>query len=308
MKRVLILLCVFSMLLSGCSLLRPVEVPEPVGSESDVESETDNESVEDTYSESTEVPDDPDLDSEEGTEPDSIAEDTDTHESESISESEAEPEPVIPNDEYFNGSVFIGDSIMEGIRNYVERVRMMGDKMLGEAKFVTSVMGISLADLIGEKANPVFYRYKGKEQPLSAILDDIKPKRIFLLLGLNDLAMEDTPVEQVALRYRTLIESLRQTNKNAEVVVLLNTPKIGSAWLPDYVLNKSFDNTRILSFVTELRQLCETMSVPYVDSYSCLAENGVLPDSLCSDGYLHLNEHGASVVIEALYEFASDKK
>ena len=45
--------------------------------------------------------------------------------------------PNPKNNGYFNSSLFVGDSIMEGIRQYVARVRKE-ETLLGDARFVTT--------------------------------------------------------------------------------------------------------------------------------------------------------------------------
>lgn len=218
------------------------------------------------------------------------------------SDTENASAPEVNPEEYFSDSVFIGDSIMEGIRQYVEKSRQNAD-MLGDAKFITSTAGISLADLTGKREPPILYRYKGKDTPLSDILAELSPKRVFLLLGLNDMSAANSSVPETILLYKEFIHTLK--SRGLEVIVITNPPKIASSWLPDYVANRNFNNELILSFVTELRLMCEAENIPYVDAYEHLAVDGALPTDFCRDGYLHLNNSGAAVVVEALYNFVS---
>ena len=212
----------------------------------------------------------------------------------------------IDTEAYFHHAVFVGDSIMEGIRQYVARTRK-SEPTLGDAKFVATTVGISLADLVGDKEQPLYYSYKGKEQPLSDILASMeKVERVFLLLGLNDLAGESDPqTEEILERYRRLVGDLQALLPKAEIIVMTNPPKVASAWLPPYIANRSLSNALIADFVSELRKMCTENAIPYVDMYAALVNaSGVLPDEYCRDGYIHLNDVGARIAVDALYAFA----
>jgi len=197
---------------------------------------------------------------------------------------------------------------MEGIRQYVAGERKK-QTMLGQAKFITSVMGVSLADLVGDNDPCLYYNYKGKEAPLEELIADMDIDRVFLLLGLNDLSATTAPVDEIIERYSRLIEDLNRILPNAEIVVITNPPKVASSWLPGYTANKSFGNERISEFVSALVRMCEDSGIPYVDAHQLLKnEAGVLPDDYCRDGYVHLNNAGSKVVVDALYAFADERR
>lgn len=209
---------------------------------------------------------------------------------------------------YFDNALFVGDSIMEGVRQYVAAQRQEGES-LGTARFLTTTMGISLADLAGDRDGGVRFSWQGEERPLEDIVREIAPRRVFLLLGLNDLASDPEPViPDVVTRYIDLIFRLRSACPGVEFIVITNPPKVASRWLPDYTANRGFDNELIGEFVEELRAVCPEWNIPYVDAYEALKdENGALPDDCCRDGYVHLNHRGAAVVVEALEAFAEGR-
>lgn len=218
--------------------------------------------------------------------------------------------PVVSSDQletYFEDSVFIGDSIMEGVRLYVARNRTQ-EPTLGNAQFLTSTIGVSVAKLLeGEKEGP-FYRYNGESQFLLQILPQMNCKRIFLQLGLNDMAALNPEVEKSVEKYSQLIDLLQNTVPDAEIIVITNPPKVASEWLPDYTPNRSFGNALISEFVDALVQMCDDRGIPYVDAHAALQDaDGVLPDNYCSDGFVHLTEAGAIAVVEELYRFAAER-
>ena len=224
------------------------------------------------------------------------------------------PEPTMSPEElaerleaYFDGTVFIGDSIMEGIRQYVAQNRAQ-TPTLGDAQFLTSTIGVSVAKLLnGEQAGP-YYRYNGQNRYLLQILPQLECRRIFVQLGLNDMSEAGAQVENSVQQYGQLIDLLQSTVPEAEIVVITNPPKVASMWLPDYTANRKFGNELISEFVGALIEMCEDRGIPYVDAHTALQnEEGVLPDDYCRDGFIHLNNAGAKVVVEELYRFAAER-
>ena len=142
------------------------------------------------------------------------------------------------------------------------------------------------------------------------ILEDMAPRRVFLLLGLNDLSLltQEPEVPRVVEQYARLVALVESAVPGAQVVVISNPPKLSSSWLPDYTVNRRFDNQLIGEFVAALGEMCREKGVPYVDAYALLAdESGALPEGYCRDGYVHLNNAGAKIVVDALYQFASQE-
>lgn len=235
-----------------------------------------------------------------------IPEEPEEPETPEIPEIPEEPEANPKNDEYFNGALFVGDSIMEGIRQYVARTRKE-ETLLGDAKFITTTVGISVADLTGDRDEGIYFSYRGEEMPISDILRSADSKRVFLLLGLNDLAAGFDNAVTVE-RYVGLVNTLKSEFNDTEFIVVTNPPKVQSQWLPAYVKNKGFNNELILDFVTRLKKLCDENGIETVDIYTPLCnENGALDDENCRDGYVHLNDNGSKIVVEALYKFAEYK-
>ncbi|MBE6560286.1 MAG: hypothetical protein E7662_04105 [Ruminococcaceae bacterium] len=218
----------------------------------------------------------------------------------------AQPEiPAPDTDSYFANSLFIGDSVMEGISRYVRSQRNKGEKMLADAKFLTDVSGIRIADLVEDTTDDrIRYQYKGKAQELSAILADIKPSRIFLFLGMNDLSFGYTAEDTIS-RYKRLIGLLQKECPDVHLVVMTVTPKTDSQYLPWYCKNKDFGSPLLNSFAEALMEFCRDNQLDCVDANAAVRdEKGHLPAEYSNDGYIHLNDAGAARLIGALQDFA----
>ena len=225
---------------------------------------------------------------------------------------ETDTPPEVPSAEpidpavYFEGSLFVGDSILEGLAQYVRAQRQTGADMLSDAKFLTSIMGVRVADLVGDTASyeRIRYQYRGAVRELSEIVSLAAPKRLFLLLGMNDLA-GGASVDETAARYDRLLTALQSEFPSLEIVVMTPTPKTASAWLPDYCTNPDFGSPLLRTFADRLLALCETHDVPCIDVFAALADDsGNLPDAFSRDNYVHINDLGSAVVVEALNRFA----
>jgi len=226
----------------------------------------------------------------------------------------AEPEETaavtVPIDPavYFENNLFVGDSILEGLAQYVRAQRQNGAELLSDAKFLTSIMGIRVADLVGDTADyeRIRYQYRGAVRELSEIVTLAEPRRLFLLVGMNDLA-GGASVDDTIARYGRLLEQLKQDFPTVDLVVMTPTPKTASAWLPNYCTNPDFGSSLLREFADRLLALCETMSVPCIDIFAALAdETGNLPDNFSRDNYVHINDLGSAVVADALNRFAQE--
>ena len=208
---------------------------------------------------------------------------------------------------YFDNTLFVGDSIMENVRRYTVTQRQEGET-LGTAQFLTCSTGIALADIIGEWERGVQFSYQGKEQPLEKIVAEIAPQRVFLLLGMNDIAGAEGPISVIIDRYIRLISNLQAVNPDMEIIIITSTPKVASQWLPEYLPNRNFGNELIGEYAAELVKMCQEMEIPCIDLYTALKdENGALPDAYCLDGYVHLNDVGSAAVVDTLNAFAEGR-
>jgi len=229
--------------------------------------------------------------------PETDSSDTQTAET----DSETPPDPAL----YFQNTLFVGDSILEGVARYVRAQRKEDPDLLANASFLTDTSGIRTADLLGDITDGrILYLHKGKAQELSVILSDRKPDRVILFLGMNDLAWGFT-VRETVERYDRLLTSLSDSFPDMPVTVMTVTPKIASSYLPWYCRNPEFDSELLNTLAAELRALCEKKQIPCMDANAALRdESGNLPADYCSDGYVHLSTSGAAALTDALEKFA----
>jgi len=134
-------------------------------------------------------------------------------------------------------------------------------------------------------------------------LDDTKPEKIFVMIGINDLIRgmdDDTLLEQ----QRRIVKDILWIHPDAEVVVqsILPHGDQSATWEGKTKL-KRVPNERIRSLNERLAAIAEYEGATFLDLYDLFkTEGGKLRPELSTDG-LHLNEQGYLVWRTALMVF-----
>lgn len=158
------------------------------------------------------------------------------------------------------GTVFLGDSITQGFP--IDTVF--------EGKNVIN-RGIG-----GDIIEGVTYR-------LDICVEALKPKKIYLMIGVNNLCWANRPLEVFDAQFRTLLKDIRYAAPKADVTVLSALPITG----------KFADKNHLIPPYNELiKGITEEFEMEYVDLHPYFAnENGELREDLTADG-IHLNPDG----------------
>ena len=209
-------------------------------------------------------------------------------------------------DGFFDDAVFVGDSITEGLAQYVLAQRKK-EPTLGNAKFLTGINGMRLADCAGDMGSETMYfMYKGTAKTASQCISEMGVSKVFIMLGANDLGA-GYGINETIDRYSRAIDIILEAAPYVEIYIELNTPRNASSWLPSYVPNKDFGNRLIDEFNDAVRSMCEGRGLAYIDLNAALkGENGALPEEFCRDGFDHINNAGAAAAVEALRKFAKE--
>lgn len=171
-----------------------------------------------------------------------------------------------------NEIVFLGNSITDGAEWY----ELLGNKRIRNR-------GIS-ADVT-----------EGILLRLDAITK-LKPAKIFIMIGVNDIARNMTTGE-ITANYRTILERIRTESPKTKVFiesVLPVNPATGMA------LNHTNKTAQIMELNEKLKELATEFGHTYIDLFSVMADsNNHLPRKYSIDG-LHLSYEGYRVWTEAI--------
>lgn len=178
---------------------------------------------------------------------------------------------------YYGESVFIGDSIMLGFRNYSARQKSYVHDIQFLAAGSYSAFN-ALKPVTDDSVHPV---YKGKKYQVWNAVPLTGGKRAFLLLGMNDISI--LGLEGARDQYRELIEKILETSPDIEIHIISVTYT-----LPDQGKGK-LNNKNIAQYNTLLQEMAEENDWGYIDLCTPLSDGkGNLAEKYCSDGYVHL--------------------
>lgn len=197
-------------------------------------------------------------------------------------------------DAYFDGSVFVGDSIMLGFRNYAMKRQ---DTFLSRINFLAAgsfSANNALWEVDNKSVHPV---YQGEQRQVWESIAMMGSDKVFLMLGMNDLNI--TGLEGTCEKYKELIGKIEESSPDAEINIMSMT----------YVLEGKeagkLENDTIREYNEMLKEMAEDNGWGYVDVAEALADgNGDLAEEYCSDGFAHQNPDAYDVWVAALREYA----
>jgi len=232
-----------------------------------------------------------------------------TEKAEEASASEESPvtyEYTQVDDSYFNDAVFIGDSISYGFELYVTEKRANGETVLGEAQFLTSgslSYGNSLWDVSDESVHPT---YNGEKMKLEDAIAQIKPGKIFILLGTNDVALYG--VEQTIANADTEISRMLEASPGAEIFIMSTTPKYSPA---ESNVDGALNNADIDALNVAMRQFAVEKGYNFMNIAPLFKdETGGLATDYCSDKEgmgIHFTSAAYDIWLDFLYSYGKQQ-
>ena len=178
---------------------------------------------------------------------------------------------------YYENAVFCGDSIIVGLKNYAMK---HSDSFFSKAQYL-SAGSYSLRYAIKEN-NPenLHPMYKGQKRVLWESISMIKPERVFLFFGLNDLNISG--LQGAVDNYVILADKLKENNPDLEIHVISMTGTLEGTG------KKNLSNTKIREFNELLKDKAMEQGWGYIDLESVMADkNGNLKKEYCSDDFVH---------------------
>ena len=211
------------------------------------------------------------------------------------------PEGARVDDSYFDDAMFVGDSVSLKLEMYVREQRQgLEPDLLGKAKFFCagSLGSGNLQSEIDEKS--VHPSLKGQKMMLEDAVVSAKAKRVYIMLGMNDLAVYG--IEGSVKNMMKLIRKVLDKSPNVQIFVQSATPRVAGKD------QKTLNNENLKKY-DEL--LYETIldsglnGVYFVDVASVMrGEDGTLPMDYCSDPDgqgIHFSSKACRIWIDYLY-------
>ena len=200
---------------------------------------------------------------------------------------------------YFGESVFIGDSVMIGLRNY--SMNQEGDSCLSGAQFLAAVGYSSynaLQPVTGKHIHPL---YKGKKCQVWDAVSDMGAKRVFISLGTNDIIMLGS--EGAIERCRQVVDKILESCPGVEINCISVT------YAAEGKEKGKLNNQSIAEYNGLLLQMAAQNGWGYLDLATPLSDGrGNLSNEICSDGFVHLKNSAYEVWEEELIRYANMRK
>ena len=205
-------------------------------------------------------------------------------------------------DSYFNDTLLIGDSLTDMLSGYVRQRRETEKDLLGNAQLF-GVKGMNIKTACQDVASPGdrTYRYRGKAVSITQLINACGPKRVFVMLGVNDVA--DRPYETVKEQFALLIDAIHEKCPDTELVIQGVLPISKK-----YCEMKGVEIAYFNGFNEVLSEVCAEHGAGFLDfSKELMDENGYLAQSLSSDQQFHLSRNGEAIWIRALRLYAAQQ-
>lgn len=224
------------------------------------------------------------------------AEESQTEQSEETEEMTKEEAAQEELKEYYGDSVFIGDSIMLGFRNYSAK----SETFVHDIQFLAAgsySARNAVKPVGGKNIHPM---YKGKKYQVWDAIPLIGSKRAFILLGMNDIS--PMGLEKARDTYKEVIDKIVETSPDIEIHIISVTYTLKGKG-KGRLNNENIDQYNVL-----LQEMAEENGWGYIDLCTPISDGeGNLAAGYCSDGFVHLSKSAYAIWEEELIRYAEEQ-
>lgn len=209
----------------------------------------------------------------------------------------------LPDDQlitYYDQAVFVGDSITELFRFYVNGVvRKENPGYFPGVKFYAA-HGYKLATAAAPRPSlsETNISYKGNAITIQGLLEKLKPANMFILLGLSDRIGDE--IDKGMEYIEQIVAAAAEISPETKIHFFSLTPV-------DANVEKKFPERQRKwdAYNVALEAKCEELGVYFIDITTPLKdEHGLLASSLATEDGYHLNDDGNAIWVQMMLEFA----
>jgi len=184
-------------------------------------------------------------------------------------------------DEYFENSMFIGNSIMVHFYNFNTQMRSKYPGFLGSSKFFASSNFSALEDSKAVSEDSWHPKYSGTKSNSADAVAASGVDTVYLsVMALNELALHnmETCVNDTYNTTVNLINSMKTKSPNVRIVILSNTYMVYN-----YNSYGKLNNANISALNNKILEYCNNNGIDYIDVSTFLMNGNVLADNYCRD-------------------------
>lgn len=207
------------------------------------------------------------------------------------------PESAPVGASYFDDAAFIGDSVTMRLQIHA----LANKSALGNANFFT-IGNFSAYDALKPVATDSIHpSYQGKKMTAEDCVAACGAKKVYIMLGMNDISDFRGGTDVAIDRYTTLIKRILEKNPGVIIYVQSMTPTLAVST----VHVKGITNERIKEYNSKIVKMCQENEWNFVNVATVMYEStgNVLKTEYCSDPdgmALHLNDSAAKVWVQYL--------
>ncbi|MBP5977298.1 G-D-S-L family lipolytic protein [Brasilonema sp. CT11] len=127
-----------------------------------------------------------------------------------------------------------------------------------------------------------------------------KPKKVFLMIGINDFINAHKSVEQTLTGYKHILTELRNQTPNTKVFIQSVLP------VNNQVTRYWQDNKNVWQLNLQLREVAKEFSYEYIDVFSHLSDSQNQLDARYTQDGLHLNGQGYLMWKQAIEKYVKE--
>lgn len=189
---------------------------------------------------------------------------------------------------YFDESAIVGDSITYIMSQFESRNNYLGDMVF------LARGGVSMNGFVRRFKNMYF---RGKDMHLEDAIAASEAKRVYFLMGSNDVG-DESQRTYVFENWTIMLERIREQRPDIEIVLLANIPQRDANGYVDDM------NDLIDTYNAQLKEFAAENDCLYLDlNYYIQDHYGRMPRSYSQDNY-HLNEEGCVMWMRILRFYA----
>lgn len=174
---------------------------------------------------------------------------------------------------FFDDAAFIGDSVALKLQHFQAEYGTFGN-----ATFFTTV-SYSVNHAVNDT---MFLVYRGVEMTPEDALQACGAKKVFILLGMNDIAL--TGIDKAIENWGVMLGRIRAKNPDIQVYIQSGTPIFTGGE------RGGLNNVNMDAYNVRLKMFAEQNGCHYIDIATVMKDaTGGLKAEYCADQYVHVN-------------------
>ncbi len=201
---------------------------------------------------------------------------------------------------YYEESVYVGDSLGEMLRFYVNGVvRKAHPTYFQSLKFFTAHgYRLETAAMSYPTHDDTNIMYKGNAIAVGKLMSKLTPRNVFILAGLRDRIGDDIPTGMTYIE--NIVKMISEASPDTRIHFISLTPISAEVEKKAPGRQAKWD-----AYNAELEKKCDELGVFFINIAPSLKdENGFLAPKLATEDGYHLNNDGNAIWVQLLLDFA----